>query len=56
VVEIAECTGIREGEILLNPLYSFDPERGLISTGNALQRRGKLKMHGLDGKGESEEK
>ncbi len=56
VVEIAECTGIREGEILLNPLYSYDPERGLISTGNALQRRGKLKMHGLDGKGESEEK
>ncbi len=56
VVEIAECTGIREGEILLNPLYSYDPERGLISTGNALQRRGKLKMHGLDGKGELEEK
>lgn len=47
VVEICECCGLADGEILLNPLYRYDPGEGLISTGNALRNAEKLRLHGL---------
>ena len=47
VVEICECAGVKDGEIALNPLYCYDPEKGLIFTGNPLIRVAKLKLHGL---------
>ena len=48
VIEICECCGLKEGEIVLNPLFRYDPDQGLLPTGNRLQRREKLKLHGLD--------
>ena len=47
VVEICESAGIQEGEILLNPLFVYDPKQGLISTGNRLQSTGKLQLRGM---------
>ncbi|WP_456152488.1 CpaF family protein [Paenibacillus kobensis] len=59
VTEICEVTGVRDGEVLLSPLYRFE-ERGerssdwsgsetgvLVSTGNSLTRIYKQKMAGL---------
>ena len=50
VVEICESAGMRDGEIALNPLFVYDPRQGLISTGNALQSRGKLQLRGREGR------
>ena len=50
VVEICESAGMRDGEIALNPLFVYDPRRGLVSTGNALQSRGKLQLRGMEGR------
>ena len=47
VVEICESAGIREGEIVLNPLFGYDPQQGLIPTGNALLSTGKLRLRGI---------
>lgn len=47
VVEICECAGVKDGEIALNPLYCYDPEKGLVFTGNPLIHVAKLKLHGL---------
>ena len=47
VVEICECAGVKEGEIDLNPLYRYDPEKGLTFTGNPLIHVAKLKLHRL---------
>ena len=50
VVEICESAGMRDGEIALNPLFVYDPRQGLVSTGNALQSRGKLQLRGMEGR------
>ncbi|MNG10279.1 putative conjugal transfer protein [compost metagenome] len=55
VTEICEVIGIRDGEVLLSPLYRFEEpgEWGegtagaLVSTGNSLTRDYKRKMAGL---------
>ena len=49
VVEICESAGLREGEIVLNPLFVYDPQQGLVATGNALRSRGKLQLRGMEG-------
>ena len=46
VVEICESAGMRDGEIVLNPLFVYDPQQGLVPTGNALQSTGKLQLRG----------
>ncbi|MBO5517288.1 MAG: CpaF family protein [Firmicutes bacterium] len=51
VVEICECAGLKDGEILLNPLYCYDPETGLTATGSRLQKTSKLRLHGLGEEG-----
>ena len=51
VVEICESIGLQDGEIVLNPLYVYDPAVGLAATGNELQRKGKWKLkHLAEGK------
>jgi len=46
VLEIAEVVGVREGEVILNPLFRFDMTSGLESTGNPLVGHQKLRFHG----------
>ncbi|MNH97957.1 putative conjugal transfer protein [compost metagenome] len=60
VVEICEVAGVREGEVVLNPLYEFREtgetdghvQGGLIFSGNPLLHTGKLRMAGISWKGE----
>ncbi|KWX74192.1 CpaF family protein [Paenibacillus jilunlii] len=60
VVEICEVAGVREGEVVLNPLYEFREtgetdghvQGGLIFSGNPLLHTGKLRMAGIRWKGE----
>ncbi|MBR5641274.1 MAG: CpaF family protein [Firmicutes bacterium] len=47
VVEICESAGMQDGEIMLNPLFVYDPQQGLVSTGNGLKSKGKLQLRGL---------
>lgn len=55
VVEICEVIGLRDGEVLLNPLYVFQEtgeregkvEGGLVPSGNPLQHSDKLKLAGI---------
>lgn len=55
VLEISEITGYRNGEILLNPIYTFKEtlnkaeqlQGGLCYTGNPLQNAQKLRMAGF---------
>ena len=47
VVEICESAGMQDGEILLNPLFVYDPQQGLVSTGNRLRSTGKLQLRGM---------
>lgn len=47
VVEIAESAGIQDGEIVLNPLFIYDPQNGLVSSGSELRSAAKLQMRGL---------
>jgi pilus assembly protein CpaF len=44
VVEISEVNGISGGEIQLSPLFVFDPDRGLVPSGNELKNRWKLSI------------
>ena len=44
VMEIVEVLSCEHGEIALNPLFQFDPERGLRSVGNGLVHKEKLMM------------
>lgn len=57
VLEIDEVEGIKEGEIILRPLYAFQEEKGtnsqmvcgtLLSTGNSLLHREKLEWAGKE--------
>ncbi|MNJ42028.1 putative conjugal transfer protein [compost metagenome] len=55
VVEIAEVVGMKDGEVILNPIYVFQEEgeqngkiKGrLATTGNVLIHRDKLQMAGI---------
>ena len=47
VVEICESVGMDGGEIVLNPLFAYEPGKGLASTGNELCRKGKLVLRGM---------
>jgi len=47
VMEIVEVLSCEHGEIALNPLFQFDPERGLRSVGNGLVHKEKLMMRRL---------
>jgi len=44
VMEIVEVLSCEHGGIALNPLFRFDPEKGLVRVGNGLIHRGKLRM------------
>ena len=44
VVEITELTGMKNGEILLNTIFRYDPDNGLVKAGE-LQNREKLRLY-----------
>lgn len=46
VMEISELESIEQSEIKLNPLFRYEPTRGLIATGNSLKNRDKLRLKG----------
>lgn len=46
VMEISELESIEQSEIKLNPLFRYEPTRGLIATGNSLKNRAKLRLKG----------
>ncbi|MDR2486751.1 MAG: CpaF family protein [Clostridiales Family XIII bacterium] len=49
VLEIAELSGIQDGEIALNTLFAFDSSEGRLQrTGNGLGNRYKLEVKGLN--------
>ncbi|MNL66530.1 hypothetical protein D3C87_1910120 [compost metagenome] len=60
VTEICEVAGVKEGEVVLNPLYEFREtgetdghvQGGLIPSGNPMLHTGKLGMAGIHWKGE----
>ncbi len=60
VVEICEVAGVKEGEVMLNPLFEFREtgetdghvQGGLIFSGNPMLHTGKLRMAGIHWKGE----
>lgn len=47
VLEITEVLGLEKGEFRLNPLFRYENEVGLVSTGNRLQNQGKLRRMGM---------
>ena len=47
VLEISEIDCFNGQNIVLNPLYNFDYDKGLISTGNKLIHKDKLLQHNL---------
>jgi pilus assembly protein CpaF len=55
VMEISEVSGLKDGEVILNPLYEFQEsgeregrvQGGLISCGNPLLHTDKLRMAGV---------
>jgi Flp pilus assembly CpaF family ATPase len=46
VLEICEVAGMTGGEIVLNPLFKYEADRGLAATGAALQNDMKRRMRG----------
>ncbi|MDR3225943.1 MAG: CpaF family protein [Clostridiales Family XIII bacterium] len=47
VLDISEITGMKDGEIELNPLFQYATERGLERTENKLMDRSKLQIKGV---------
>ena len=55
VMEISEVIGLKDGEVILNPLYTFQEtgeqegkvRGGLVDCGNSLHHIDKLKMSGI---------
>lgn len=45
VLEIAELVDVRDGEIVLNKLFQYSSDSGLIATGNDLVHREKLDLY-----------
>ena len=48
LLEISEVKGLVNGEIELNTLFEYDPEHGLIRTGNDLLDKTKLQIKGME--------
>ncbi len=48
VINISEVDGIVAGEITVNPLFFYHPQKGLIATGNSIQHREKLEVMGWE--------
>ncbi|MDR3294811.1 MAG: CpaF family protein [Clostridiales Family XIII bacterium] len=47
LLEITEVSGLEGGEIILNPLFRYETDRGLTATGNRLENDQKLRMRGV---------
>lgn len=47
VLEVVEVLGFDQGEILLNPLYQWEEEKGLVQTGDLIHRE-KLIREGVE--------
>ncbi|MGI6728020.1 MAG: CpaF family protein [Anaerovoracaceae bacterium] len=47
VLEIVEIEGYQEGKILINRLYKYKKDQGLVSVGNPLMNQTKLEMNGI---------
>ena len=47
VLEIAEISGVSNGEITTNLLFKYRPYKGLLSTGNSLINTEKLELRGM---------
>lgn len=47
VLEIAEVAAVDGEEVVLNPLFQWEEERGLEATGHRLINRGKLERWGI---------
>ena len=47
VLDISEIEGICNGEIIINQLYKFDAQNGLVKTDNELKNTSKLELKGL---------
>jgi pilus assembly protein CpaF len=47
VLEIAEISGVENGEITTNLLYKYRTSRGLMATGNSLINTEKLELRGM---------
>lgn len=47
VLDIVEVIGYLEGNMMVNPLFRYQPNRGLSSTGNLLQKKMKLDRRGI---------
>ncbi len=45
VIEISEVAGIKDGEIVLNKIFMYDPEKGLVKTKQNLIHAEKLKIY-----------
>ncbi|MBE6031678.1 MAG: CpaF family protein [Clostridiales bacterium] len=48
VLEIAEIQGLSEGKFLINTIFKYQQNNGLVFTGNELRNRDKLVMQGVD--------
>lgn len=44
VMELSEVAGMSGGEIMLNPLFVYEAEKGLCATGNSLKNDAKLRL------------
>jgi len=48
VLEIVEIEGHRDGKVIINELFKYTKDKGLISTGNSLKKQAKLQMRGIE--------
>ncbi len=48
VLEVVEIEGYKDGEFIINPLFSYKMGKGLESTGRNLKNVAKLKMKGIE--------
>jgi pilus assembly protein CpaF len=47
VLEIVEISGVKNGNIEVNPLFCYNNAGGLTATGNPLQNQSKLERKGI---------
>lgn len=47
VLEIAEVIGHRDGKFIINPIFKYDNNAGLLKTGNTVKKTLKLEMKGI---------
>lgn len=48
VLEISEVLGLVDGEVRLNTLFEYKPDKGLVRTGNDLVDKTKLRIKGME--------